>query len=428
VTEAIHVDAQGRAMSLAWPVVAFVAALVTGALAAGAAHPQDPVVAAGDVAVAIAFVTCGALVWSRDRSGGLSGPLMLATGAAWLLGDLGDELALLHRGPLVQLLVTAPGGRARTWPERIVVLAGYVDAVAPGVGRDDDATVALAVAMAAVAVARWAGAAGVQRRARAVPAAATVAIGLVLIGGAVFGTEHREAVVWLYETVLVLTAAALCADQFRSWTQEAVTRVVIDLGDSPRGGSLSDALAHAVGDPSLVVGYVDAGVVLDERGGPVDVPSADGDRAVTPVEAGDGIAAVLVHDRTALQAPGLADSVAAAVRLALDNVELESQIRARLRDVEASRARLLAARDSERRNLERRLSIGVGDRLARASRLLEGLEQDPEPLVAVLPGELLRARDELARFAAGLHPVAWRRVGCRWRSTHSPPGHWCTWI
>ena len=108
--------------------------------------------------------------------------------------------------------------------------------------------------------------------------------------------------------------------------------------------------------------------------------AATSDRAVTSIEAGDGVAAVLVHDRATLRAPGLADSVAAAVRLALDNVELESQIRARLRDVEASRARLLAARDSELRNLETRLRAGVEPRLERAAQALAGLERNPEPL------------------------------------------------
>jgi signal transduction histidine kinase len=330
----------------------------------------------------------------------------VATGVAWLLGDLADELALLHRGPLIQLLVTAPTGRPHTWPERLVVLAGYVDAIAPGVGRDEDVTVALAAVVVAVAVARWARAGGVQRRARAVAAAAAVAVAAVLIGGSAADAGHGETLIWSYEAVLILTAAALFVDLRRGWSEEAVTRVVIDLGDSPRGGSLTSALARAVADPSLVLGYVlDDGAVVDEVGGRVKLPSGETDRAVTSIETRDGVAAVLVHDAAALRASGLADSVAAAVRLALDNVELESQIRARLRDVEASRARLLAARDSELRNLEKRVRAGVEPRLERAAQALAGLERDPEPLVRVLPDDLRRAREELGRFAAGLHPV-----------------------
>jgi hypothetical protein len=405
VAQAVHVRLHRRSASVVWPAIGAVATLICGALAASAAYPDDLLSAAGDLAVAVVFVTCGASLWADDRAGDLSGPLMVATGAAWLLGDLADGLALLHRGPLVQLLVAAPTGRPRTWPERLIVAAGYADALVGGVGRDERATVALAVLVAGTAIGRWAAAGVAERRARALPAAAALAIAFVLVVGAVAGAGHADAVTWSYDAVLVLTAAALFADARRRLAPQVVTKVVIDLGSIPGGDSLTQALRRALGDPSLVVGYaLDGGPVVDERGLPVDLPTADADRAVTSIEA-DGTAAVLVHDRDALRAPGLADSVAAAVRLALDNVRLESQIRARLSDVEASRARLLAARDSERRSLETRLRARVAVRLEHASRLLLGLEENPEPLVEALPGELDRARGALDRFAAGLHPV-----------------------
>lgn len=111
-----------------------------------------------------------------------------------------------------------------------------------------------------------------------------------------------------------------------------------------------------------------------------------------------------MHDLGALRARGLSDAITAAVRLALDNVRLQADIRARLQDVEASRARLLAARDSERRSLESRLRAGVTGRLDAVADALSRLEDEPEELVSALPGELDRARGELRRFAAGLHP------------------------
>jgi signal transduction histidine kinase len=120
---------------------------------------------------------------------------------------------------------------------------------------------------------------------------------------------------------------------------------------------------------------------------------------VTAVES-----AVIVHDPVALRGRGLGDEVAAAVRLALDNVRLETDIRARVRDVEASRARLLRARDTERRRLESRLRAGVGRRLDVAA---HALGDDPELL---LP-DLDRVRAELGRLAAGLHPHELERGG-----------------
>jgi signal transduction histidine kinase len=368
--------------------------------------------AAGDLAVALAFVVSGAATWARVRRGDLTGPLLVATGLAWLAGSLSDDLALLHRGPLVHLLVAAPSGRPRSWAEWLVVAAGYVDAIVPAAGRDDLATVTLALAVAGVAVGGWARAGGVRRRARVLPAAASIAVGAVLVAGALASDADADVVLWLYEAVLVCTAVAFAADaRWGASAQAAVTTLVIDLGDA-RAGSLTSALAHAVGDPSLLVAYpAGDGRYLDEDGSPVVLPGPGAERAVTAVASNGSPPAVLVHDPAALRAPGLADAVAAAVRLALDNGRLHADVRARVLDVEASRARLLHTRDSERRHLETRLRAGVGRRLAAAADAISGLAADPDVLLSELPLELERFQAELRRFAAGLHPPGLRPGG-----------------
>jgi signal transduction histidine kinase len=345
---------------------------------------------AADLAVAFAFIACGSAAWLGGRAGGLSGPLMVATGVAWLAGSLSDDLTLLHRGPLVQLLVTTPGGRLRSWPQRVVVVAGYAAAV-PAVGRDEVVTVALAAAVVAVAIGRWTRAGG---RARGVAAVASAAIGLVLAAGAIVGPAGAELVLRCYQVALVTTAVTLFVAL--RWSRPAVTELVIDLGE--RRGPLSAALARAVGDPSLVVGYRLAdGRYADELDQPLELEGAG--RAVTAVET-----AVIVHDPVALRGAGLGDDVAAAVRLALDNVRLEADIRARVHDVEASRARLLRAGYTERRRLERRLRAGVGRHLDAAA---HALGDDPEGLL----GELDRIRADLGHLAAGLHPHELERGG-----------------
>jgi signal transduction histidine kinase len=401
---AIPLPARSFPARLRLPAVALLATLAVGVPVEAAAYPGDPAAAAGDLVVAIVFIVCGAAVWGNVRTGDLTGPLLVATGVAWMAGSISEDVALLHRGPLVQLLVTAPGGRPRTPAEWLVVTAGYVDAVVPGVGRAESATVALAVAVAGLALYRWARAGGVQRRARAVPAAASLAIAAVLVAGVLADPTDADAVLWFWEGALAATAVALFADLRWGGWESAVTSLVIDLGDV-RAGSLSAALAHAVGDRSLVVGYRvgDHGYV-DERGQTVVLPDAGADRAVTTVET-DGVpAAVLVHDPAAFRPAGLSDAVTAALRLALDNMRLEAEIRARLRDVEASRARLLWARDTERRRLETRLRAGVDRRLDAAAHALAKLGANGDELISALPGELERARAELRRFAGGLHP------------------------
>ena len=404
MAHAIPLSARGRWSSIAWPATALAVTLAVGIPVESAAYPEDAAAAAADLAVAVAFVVCGAALWSPLRAGDLTGPLLVATGTAWLAGGLADELALLHRGPLVQLLITAPGGRPRTWIEWLVVVAGYALAVVPEVARDEGATAALAVALAGVAVGRCVRAGGLQRRARAVPATAAVAIAGVLVAGALAQPADADVVLWLYEAVLVATAAAFFVDRPWGPWRSAITSLVIDLGDT-RSGSLTGVLAQAVGDPSLVVGFaLPDGRYADEGGRPVALPNADAGRAVTTVGTETAPAAVLLHDPAALRSTQLSDAVVAAVQVALDNVRLQDDIRAHVREVDASRGRLLHARDSERRQLESRLQAGVGRRLAAAAQALAGLEGNPDGLLAALPGELERTRAQLRRFGSGLHP------------------------
>ena len=406
MAHALPLPTRGRWPGIAWSATALLVCVAVGVPVESAAYPGDAVAGAGDLAVAVAFVVFGTAVWSPPvRGGDLTGPLLVATGATWLAGGLADELALLHRGPLVQLLVASPGGRPHTWFEWLLVMAGYGLAVVPDVAPEKGGTAALGVALAAVAVWRCVQAGGLQRRARAVPAAAAVAFALVLVVGTLAEPADGDTMLWLYEAVLVIIAAALFVDlRWGSWAQSAVTSLVIDLGDT-RSGSLTGVLAQAVGDPSLVVGYaLGDGRYADERGRLLALPERNAGRVVTPVETNGVPAAVLVHDPAALRPPQLANAVIAAVHLTLDNVRLRNDIRARLEDMEASRRRLLRAREAERRSLEGRLRAGVDRRLDAAARALADVADDPDELLAALPGELERTRAELRRFAAGLHP------------------------
>ena len=86
-------------------------------------------------------------------------------------------------------------------------------------------------------------------------------------------------------------------------------------------------------------------------------------RAVTLVD-GDGTPlAALVHDEALLEDPGLVSAVAATVRLTVDNERLRRELQDRLDDLAASRARIIAAGDAERRRIERDLHDGTQQRL-----------------------------------------------------------------
>ena len=91
---------------------------------------------------------------------------------------------------------------------------------------------------------------------------------------------------------------------------------------------------------------------------------------------------------------------------------LNDELRARLEELAASRARIVAAGDVERRRLERNLHDGAQQRLVALSLALRvamsKLDSDPAAARATLAGsadELALALSELRELARGLHPA-----------------------
>ena len=104
---------------------------------------------------------------------------------AWFIGDfqrsdvpavrwLAAQLVLFHRGPLVQVLLTYPGGRAIGLAERGGVGLGYVAALAPQLWTDPASSVVLAVLFAGIAVHGAAISRAIARRVRIVAAGVAV--------------------------------------------------------------------------------------------------------------------------------------------------------------------------------------------------------------------------------------------------------------
>ena len=222
-----------------------------------------------------------------------------------------------------------------------------------------------------------------------------------------------EVVRWSY----VALAAALAWGLRRlGQTRAAVIDLVAELGDDVPPVRLGDALARALGDPSLVLlGWsAAAGCYVDPTTGR-QVPgtvSAPG-RALTRIERRGRPVAALVHDAALLEDPGLVNAVVAAVRLTLDNEQLQSELESQLAAVAASRARIVAAGDEERRRIERDLHDGAQQRLvtiALALRLAEtrlGDGADPAVRDVLAQGvkDLGEAIDELRDLARGVHPA-----------------------
>jgi len=360
-----------------------------------------------DGLVAASFCVLG--LASCRRSVSASAVLMLATGLAWLLGDVVGALVFAHRGTVAHLLVDYPRARfrLRDRPELVVVALGYVQALAYPLGRMDGVTLGLATATVLVVARGRMRSRGAERRGRLTSLAASIAVeGSLAVGAAarLVGHPLDRQVLIAYELSMVATAIALFADRtWGRWNRSAITNLVIDLGDAERPTSLRDELAAALGDPSLWVGYPspDTARLVDDTGRPVELPPSTPQRRTTVVRDDHHDLALLVHDRTVLDDPTLLESVAALAKMALANVHLHADILGTVAEIEASRRRLLAVADTERQQLEAELQAGAVVRIARVETLLAGTPDEDR-----LREQLRSARAALLDFARGLHPRA----------------------
>jgi PAS domain S-box-containing protein len=102
------------------------------------------------------------------------------------------------------------------------------------------------------------------------------------------------------------------------------------------GTPLRDALADALGDPSLELAYWSAERErwVDEEGRTLGEPIAKGAHAATFVEQGGRRVAALIHDRTLTEQRELVDAVAATVALAFEKERLQAEVRAQYRFLE----------------------------------------------------------------------------------------------
>ena len=193
-----------------------------------------------------------------------------------------------------------------------------------------------------------------------------------------------------------------------------VADLVVDLG-SAKPGHVEEALATAVGDPSLTLALWDArhGRWISPEGRRVELPS-EPSRAVTIV--GSGLAAI-VHDPDLIDQRQLLATAGSAARLALENERLHAELRAQVEELKASRARIVTAGDEERRRLERDLHDGAQQRLLGVGLALQllrprlGAKDEAEPMLAEAEDELRSALAELRELARGIHPAVLTEQG-----------------
>ena len=214
---------------------------------------------------------------------------------------------------------------------------------------------------------------------------------------------------------MLVVPAAFLAGLLRSrLARGGLAQLFRELGGM-RGEALQAALGRTLGDPTLVLAYrlPDSPGHADAAGRPVLVPPVTPDRASAPIERDGREVAAIVYDASLDDDPEMIEAVRAAATMALENERLLAESEARLAEVQASRQRIVAAGDAERRRLERDLHDGAQQRLVALALQLRmirsDIRRDPdqaEQLAAAASDELAHSLQELRELARGIHPAA----------------------
>jgi signal transduction histidine kinase len=398
------------------------------------------------------FAAFGLIAWRR-RPDSRSGLLMTATGFAFFVSPLLSQLdgALANTArillvdvwifffvPLILTLLTRGRLRARldrwlvaayalplvvlqvTWllflDEDGNLLRAFPDAdTAHVVDRVQRGLLAcILTATAALVAIRWAKSSAPRRHALlpSLAGALVLALFTVLLANDLVSGTRSEPLLWVTACSLLTVPAAFLAGLLRSrLARGGLTELFVGL--AARGGDLQTALAKTIGDPSLVVArwQPDLAFYADADGLRLALPRNGGDRRVALVEADGQQMAALVYDATLDDDPEMIEAVTAATAIALENDQLQSEAQERLEELRASRERIVAAGDAERRRLERNLHDGAQQRLVAIAlhlRLLQNrIGDDPSAaaLVTTASEELARSLEELRELARGLHPA-----------------------
>ena len=300
------------------------------------------------------------------------------------------------------------------------LLAAFPNAdIADAVDKAQRSLAGLAcVAVAVVVALRWRAASRPRRRALLPSVAGSAALLLfaALLTNDLVTGSRSQVVLWAAILSLVSVPAAFLVGLLRSrLARGGLADLFRDLnttrGADPAGRrwprrSATRASWWPIGCPESL-GYADA------DGRPVLVPPVAADRSHRAWSRATAASSpTLVYDASLDDDPELVDAVRAAAGIALENERLHAEAQTRLAEVQASRERIVAAGDAERRRLERNLHDGAQQRLVALSlqlRLLQGrigerpvrASSSPRPRAT----QLAQSLAELRELARGIHPA-----------------------
>src|SRR3954454_2528666 len=443
--------------------LALIAGVGAALLILGSERERAPVGVSAAVALLVGWSYVGSgLVARRQRPGDRLGAVMAFIGFAWFatfLADGGSSLVFTFGKALesvyllgfVYLVLSFPTGRLRSRVDRALIVAAVAivtvvevawllfadsrsqicaecpanafeiarnDRVADGVLQGQRAVgVLLSLFTVALLVRRWRRASAPERRAGAPVLWAGSAMFAALafsVTNDIFDHPLGQGPAWTREIVFAsIPVAVLAVLLQRRLARGAVAGLVVEL-ERATSVELRQALRRALGDSSLELAYwVPASArYVDAGGSPLQLPQAGAGRAATVVEREGEPIAALIHDTALADDNELVQSVCAAAALTLENARLQAELRARLAELQASRARLVEATETERRRIERDLHDGTQQRLVSIAMTL-GLAESKlaadrpavQPVLHEARDALTVALAELRELTQGIRPA-----------------------
>lgn len=418
--------------------IGLVSVLIAGAESFGLAqwNPSAPWPVYLIPGVALVYVATGLAAWLRRPSSRL-GFLMVAAGFAWFvagmanlpsegLAAVGVVCQVLPLALIVHLLLGFPTGRLQGPVDRMVVASGYFvclvlqaplylfapagplsisdrpELVTAGINVQ---RVAGALVVLATAWLIWRQMSPMSPERRKVLAPLTVygifALLMIPVSKAIADAWFDGGGLTL--PVLQLTVMGLVPVGFLLATVRGgfarsgdIAELGIWLGADEVGRpEFGEALASTLGDPSIQLLYhlADEEVLVDGRGVVFEAPGAGSQRAMVEVELAGQPVGAIVYDPLLLDKPDEVREAGRVIALALDRQRLIVELR-------ASRSRIAAASDEERRRIARDLHDGLQARLVFLA-IKAGTGSSPDEIRIGIDSAI----DELREFVEGVMPV-----------------------
>lgn len=228
------------------------------------------------------------------------------------------------------------------------------------------------------------------------------------------GDPGNEILAWSIIAAVGLVPLGFLIGTLQRRAPGTIARMAVDLDQGATPERLQAALRHALGDPTLDLYLKDDESRWITASGDVRDPPEERSRASTVLEGAEGPSALVTHDPSLREDPGLVAAAVAVLRLAIENERLSRAVRDQLDEVRASRTRLIQAAEDERRHIVRDLHDGAQQRLITVALALQQAREAARHIDPTAPFaqrvddaivELLAAVDDLRQLARGIHPA-----------------------